>query len=590
MTALPVHLSAAERRICAIAANGDLLVDAARQGEPAVFEVRRRLQAARGQPIAMRPVMIGELDAAHARQAPGVPLAVTPGAGSPRSAATDIERLARRVLEDATLLEASDIHLSVDRRRGTGRVTLRVRGKLTHPVHELRADDCDRLLNIFFSELDEGPQTLREGRNQSGAILRRDKLPPGVGGARLQTVWPGEGWHLNIRLRYSQSTLGLKGLDDLGLPERVLADLRYMTTASRGLVLVAGPTESGKSTMLATLTREIWDAAGGLLTIASAEDPVEERHDHLLQIPVNTDEDGDDAWIEAQKLFTRIAPDMGQIGEIRTGEAAERAYSFADTGKLTFATIHVSTALEIPWRLTSGLAISPARALDPAQNPAWTAQRLIALLCPSCRLPGEAPLTRAQSAHGKLRDQPGETGGQAGLAVADRFRATGFDLSSSCRRGPGCQACDPRGKAGLSRGGTPGLIGRRLVLEIVIPDDRLCALLAQGDRRAARNHWISGGGLPLTLQVWDLVQAGLVDLRDYRHHIGGPEDLARDLVAAERATGRATGASRLAPAPTTFAPVVFAPDAGLGGQDASGEHTRGASATGPIATGARPRP
>ena len=502
----PVVLSAAERRICAVTGDGVLLYDSAKKGDIAIFEVRRRLEAALGRTAETRPVAVIDIDRINADgtsvRLPSV------------RAHSDIENLFRRILENAALLEASDIHLSVDNRSGLGTVTLRVRGKLTHPVHELRSDECSRLLNLVFARLDEGPQTLRENRNQSGAILQQDKLPPGVGGARIQTVWPGNGFHLNIRLRYSQSTLGLDSLDDLGLPGAVVTDLRYMSTASRGLVLVSGPTESGKSTILATLTREIFHAAGGLLTIASAEDPVEEWHDHLLQIPVNTDELGDDAWIEAQKLFTRIAPDIGQVGEIRTGEAAERAYSFADTGKLTLATIHVSSALDIPFRLISGLGISAARALDPGQNPAWTSQRLVPLLCRSCRIPEIADAAPVHPSRG---------------AVRQRFLDHGFDLSGACRRGPGCPDCDPRARTGLSRGGTPGLAGRQLVLEVVLPDGDLARQLDAGDRAGARRYWIRSGGQPLSIQTWNLVQEGLVDLGDYRHHVGGPDALLRDV-------------------------------------------------------------
>ena len=532
----PVVLSAAERRLCAVTGDGVLLYDSAKKGDIAIFEVRRRLEAALGRTAEIRPVAVIDIDRTNAT---GAPVRVP----SVR-AHSDIEDLSRRILENAALLEASDIHLSVDNRSGLGKVTLRVRGKLTHPVHELRSDECSRLLNLVFARLDEGPQTLRENRNQSGAILQQDKLPPGVGGARIQTVWPGNGFHLNIRLRYSQSTLGLDSLDDLGLPDAVVTDLRYMSTASRGLVLVSGPTESGKSTILATLTREIFRAAGGLLTIASAEDPVEEWHDHLLQIPVNTDELGDDAWIEAQKLFTRIAPDIGQVGEIRTGEAAERAYSFADTGKLTLATIHVSSALDIPFRLMSGLGISPARALDPGQNPAWTSQRLVPLLCRSCRIP--------------------ETGAGAPVhpsrkAIRQRFLDHGFDLSGACRRGPGCPDCDPRARTGLSRGGTPGLAGRQLVLEVVLPDSDLARLLDAGDRAGARRHWIRSGGQPLSIQTWNLVQEGLVDLGDYRHHVGGPDALLRDMDDREQTDDRAPGVRVAGLEPLVFFPPGPAP-------------------------------
>lgn len=559
----PVALSAAERRICAVTGDGVLLFDSAKKGDIAIFEVRRRLEAVLGRTAETRPVAVIDIDRINAT---GAPVRVP----SVR-AHSDIEDLFWRILENAALLEASDIHLSVDNRSGLGKVTLRVRGKLTHPVHELRSDECSRLLNLVFARLDEGPQTLRENRNQSGAILQQDKLPPGVGGARIQTVWPGNGFHLNIRLRYSQSTLGLDSLDDLGLPDAVVTDLRYMSTASRGLVLVSGPTESGKSTILATLTREIFHAAGGLLTIASAEDPVEEWHDHLLQIPVNTDELGDDAWIEAQKLFTRIAPDIGQVGEIRTGEAAERAYSFADTGKLTLATIHVSSALDIPFRLMSGLGISPARALDPGQNPAWTSQRLVPLLCRSCRIP--------------------ETGAAAPVhpsreAVRQRFLDYGFDLSGAYRRGPGCPDCDPRARTGLSRGGTPGLAGRQLVLEVVLPDSDLARLLDAGDRAGARRYWIRSGGQPLSIQTWNLVQEGLVDLGDCRHHVGGPDALLRDVRDCEQTDDRAPEIRVAGPEPLVFFPPGPgpAPDG-----PASPEGTR-QSRPGAPGPGARPRP
>ena len=565
-----VALTPEERRLCAVTAGGELLFDRARQGDPGIFEVRRRAEGALGRKLALRAVPLAEIDRANGRDAAAPEARPERGNGAARPAkaagaedSTEIERLLRRVLEDAALLEASDIQLRADALAGRGKAGLRVRGKVTHPIHELSYEDCLRLLRVLFSRLDDGPQTFREGRAQSGAILETQKLPPGVGGVRVQTVWPGNGFHLNMRLRYAQSTLGVAGLDDLALPEPVANDLRYVSTASQGLVLVSGPTESGKSTLLAMLTREIWESAGGLLTIASAEDPVEEWYDHLLQIPVNTDEDGDAAWTEAQKLFTRIAPDVGQIGEIRTAEAAERAYSFAETGKLTLGTIHVANALDIPVRLMAGLGVGADRALDPARNPAWTSQRLLPVLCPGCRVPLEAEVRGSR---------PGRAGRVAGsgaaerarAAVAERFRAAGLDLSGACRRGAGCEACDPRREDGLSRGGTPGLAGRRLAVEIVLPGAGVLGPLGQGDRRGARDAWIASGGLPLSVQAWALVEAGMVDLVDYRHFVGGPEELLADRAAGARMERGAARGGR-GPNGAGAAPLVFAPSARAGG-------------------------
>ena len=133
----------------------------------------------------------------------------------------------------------------------------------------------------------------------------------------------------------------IRRLEDLGLPQA----LREIIRRPRGLILVTGPTGSGKSTTLASIIDEInQDLRGHIITI---EDPIEFLHPHKNCI-VNQREVGSDtrSFKKALKYVLRQDPDVVLIGELRDLETVEAALSIAETGHLTFGTLHTNSAIQ----------------------------------------------------------------------------------------------------------------------------------------------------------------------------------------------------------------------------------------------------
>jgi twitching motility protein PilT len=221
--------------------------------------------------------------------------------------------------------QASDLHLTV----GSAPV-VRVHGQLA-PVDNLPAlspGDTQQLLYRVLSTEQQKRLEIDRQIDLSFAI-------PGVARYRVNVYFQRGALGAAFRLIPEQ----LKTLDQLGLPET----LRELSAKPRGLVLVTGPTGSGKSTTLAALIDEInRTRADHILTI---EDPIEFLHPHKRSI-VNQREIGADAatFSEALRGALRQDPDVILLGEMRDLETIGTALTAAETGHLVFATLHTQNA------------------------------------------------------------------------------------------------------------------------------------------------------------------------------------------------------------------------------------------------------
>jgi len=224
----------------------------------------------------------------------------------------------------------------------------------------------------------------------------------------------------------------------LGYPPEDLARMRDLAHQPYGMLLVTGPTGSGKTTTLYGVLAEIHDGRDKLVTI---EDPVEYELPGVLQIPVN--ERKGLTFARGLRSILRHDPDKIMVGEIRDAETAEIAVQSALTGHLVLSTVHANNVFDVFSRFAH-LGIDPY-SLTTALNGVW-AQRLVRTVCPHCAEP-IIPTSRELAALGL----PAEA-------------AQGGDF----RRGHGCGEC--RGT---------GYRGRRAVAEILALDDRLRTLIAQ---------------------------------------------------------------------------------------------------------------
>jgi twitching motility protein PilT len=229
------------------------------------------------------------------------------------------------LLEQLPTLGASDLHLTA----GVPPV-VRVRGTLEHldGMSALAPEDTRELLYRILSTEQQKQFEIKRQLDFAHAI-------PGVARFRVNVYFQRESIGAAFRLIPHE----IKGFDELGLPPA----LRDLAKRPRGLVLVTGPTGSGKSTTLATMIDEVnRTRSQHILTI---EDPIEFLHAHRRCI-VNQREIGPDAtgFAEALRAALRQDPDVILLGEMRDLETIATALTAAETGHLVLATLHTQSA------------------------------------------------------------------------------------------------------------------------------------------------------------------------------------------------------------------------------------------------------
>ncbi|HVS85958.1 MAG TPA: type IV pilus twitching motility protein PilT [Gaiellaceae bacterium] len=249
---------------------------------------------------------------------------------------TSIDTLLERMAE----LNASDLHLTVG-----SPPAFRVRGDIV-PAEDEPALDADATRDALYRILSSQQQKHLELDRQ----LDFAYTLPGVARFRVNVYFQREALGAAFRLVPAQ----IKTLEELGLPPV----LHVLAEKPRGLVLVTGPTGSGKSTTLAAIVDEInRTRADHILTI---EDPIEFVHRHKRCI-VNQREIGSDAtgFADALKAALRQDPDVILVGEMRDVETISTALTAAETGHLVFGTLHTQSAPSTIDRIID--VVSPAQ-------------------------------------------------------------------------------------------------------------------------------------------------------------------------------------------------------------------------------------
>jgi len=229
------------------------------------------------------------------------------------------------LLERMVAQGASDLHVTTG-----SEPAIRVNGRLQRldDVGRLSADDSQRLLYRILSTEQQKQLEIKRQIDLSYSI-------PGLARFRVNVYFQRQSLGAAFRLVPAE----LKTLDDLGLPQQ----LHDLAKKPRGLVLVTGPTGSGKSTTLAAVIDEInRNRHDHIMTI---EDPIEFLHRHKNCI-VNQREIGPDAisFAEALRGALRQDPDVILLGEMRDLETIATALTAAETGHLVFATLHTQDA------------------------------------------------------------------------------------------------------------------------------------------------------------------------------------------------------------------------------------------------------
>jgi general secretion pathway protein E len=376
-----------------------------------------------------------------------------------------IIRLVNYVIARGIERGASDIHLEPYEK------TLRVRYRIDGILEEVESPP-KRLQTAILSRVKIMARlNIAESRlPQDGRVKLR------IGGQevdfRVSTVPTLFGESVVIRI-LDQGNVPLN-LERLGFPPDTLARFRQMVTVPHGMILVTGPTGSGKTTTLYGALQEIRTAERKIITI---EDPVEYQIAGVNQIQVKPQIGL--TFASGLRSIVRQDPDVILVGEIRDRETAEIAIHSALTGHLVLSTLHTNDAAGAITRL---LEMGVEEYLLPSSLIGVLAQRLVRSICEKCSVPREiSPAFREEL-----------------------LREVGFAAEGDLRIGKGCDAC----------GGT-GYRGRMGIFELLPVDDTVKDLvLARADAGAIRERAVSRGMALLREDGWDKTKRGITTIEE----------------------------------------------------------------------------
>jgi MSHA biogenesis protein MshE len=289
-------------------------------------------------------------------------------AGNTGAEDAPVVKLLQSIFEDATQIRASDIHIEPQEKR------LHIRFRIDGLLHlqteaDMKIGSALALRLKLISEMDISEKRLpQDGR----FVIKVKQQQIDVRISTMPTQY-GE----SIVMRLLNQSGGILNLDRIGMPPEMLHTFRAIIQRPNGLVLVTGPTGSGKTTTLYGALAELNSEDRKLITV---EDPVEYRLPGINQVQVN--EKIDLTFAKVLRASLRQDPDVLLLGEMRDQETAQIGMRAAMTGHLVLSTLHTNDAISTPIRL---LDMGVPRYMMGTSLQAVLAQRLVRVLCENCR-------------------------------------------------------------------------------------------------------------------------------------------------------------------------------------------------------------
>ncbi len=279
-----------------------------------------------------------------------------------------IVQLVKSMIEQAVRQRASDIHIEPMERQ------VRIRYRIDGTLYE-RNTYSHRILPALVARIKiiGGMDIAEKRKPQDGRITQVvDRLEFDIRVSVLPTVY-GE----KIVMRLTSKTALTRAKKDLGFSDSELKVFDHIISNPHGILLVTGPTGSGKSTTLYTALSELNSSEVNIITV---EDPVEANIDGINQVQTNNK--ANLTFASALRSILRQDPDIIMIGEIRDTETASIAVQASITGHLVVSTLHTNSAASTVTRLED-MGIEPYLIADSTVG--VIAQRLVRRLCPACK-------------------------------------------------------------------------------------------------------------------------------------------------------------------------------------------------------------
>lgn len=392
------------------------------------------------------------------------------------------QHLAKQLFDDAVKLRASDIHIRVSEQRGC-QIYFRIHNDLEFQAEHPYGFGQQFCSTIYQAMSDVSDSTFKTNARQDARISKRTNLPAKLDGIRVATSPQVDGYLMVLRLLYND-TNDSTSLLDLGFSNAQSRTLALAKKRPTGINIIAGPTGSGKSTTLQRVLSGIIKEHSGRKHVITVEDPPEYPIPGAVQTPVTNADTEAERSVQFQlaiKSAMRLDPDIIMIGEMRDTPSVRLALQAAMTGHQVWTTLHANNALAIIDRLMDlGTALEVVT--DSSIISSLTCQRLLKVLCPHCKTPFEDAMDRYSEIDVKR---------VMSVTPIDNVYVTGS----------GCSHCN-----------NTGIIGRTVVAETIITDQRLMQHIRNHDRIGAIGYWLGDQeGRTMLQHTIDKINSGLTD-------------------------------------------------------------------------------
>ena len=348
--------------------------------------------------------------------------------GGKKEETSAVVRLIHLIIKDSILRRASDIHIEPEEKKAT------VRARIDGVLHETFVFD-EEIYNALATrvKLMGGLDISERRKPQDGRFSL--EVEGKIYDFRLSSAPTIYGESLVMRILDRERAL--LRLEQLGFEDDNLEAFDNMIHSPYGIVLITGPTGSGKTTTLYAALNEIKSINNKVMTI---EDPVEYRLPLVQQVQVN--EKAGLTFATAVKSFLRQDPDVMLVGEIRDSETLSAAAQASLTGHLVFSTLHTNDAPGAIFRLAQ-MGLKPYMIADAIIG--IVAQRLVRKVCEYCKKPYKPPLPMIKKVQKYLPEH------------------------YQFYKGVGCSKC-----------GFTGYFGRTMIAEVLVIDEEIAKLISEG--------------------------------------------------------------------------------------------------------------
>ena len=400
------------------------------------------------------------------------------------------------IIARASAQKVSDIHIEV---ADQTTIYFRIDGSM-QPVLEYNSQWGESFVRAAFASADISNSSYAQNEYQTAqkdgrTPLRGTKdlyLPAGVLGIRMQFNPIAFGsQYVVMRLLYDNPSEGVKTEQEFNEYEQKL--LMRLRSAPTGLVIVAGPTSSGKSTTLVHNMALMLKERRYEINLITVEDPAEQKIFGAHQMPVVNalnEEQREEKFTEALAAALRSDPDTLMVGEIRTLSAAQLTVKGALSGHNVWTTLHANSAMGALMRLLD-MGVEAFKLKDETMIRGLISMRLFKKLCPHCR--ERLSEKHEHPAYNRVKDAFGDLG-----------------LNQVFVRGVGCEYCNGTGTMGRIKAG-----------EIIMTNSEFLNLALSGETEAALKYWLEKmNGRTLKEAAIELMLRGIIGVDELERWVG----------------------------------------------------------------------